>query len=645
MLREINERLKNFFGAIEMDARKKSLKITYIYFLIGCLWILLSDKLVGLLIKDQGTAIIINIIKGWVYIFVTSLIIFSLVFNILKKVIASEEKISERNSKLEEINTMLQQEIENHTKTLKDLKESERQFRYAVDGAPIPIMIHVEDGEIIKISKTWTDITGYTIDDIPTTSIWAKKAHGLNKGEARSLVHTVFDLSKRQNDGEFPIKTKSGNVRIWDFYSSYIGKLSDGRKVVMSVAIDVTDRKKAEIELKTSKEKAEIANLAKDQFLANMSHEIRTPLNGIIGMLQLLQMTELTEDQDEYVKVSKVSSDSLLKVINDILDYSKIEAGKMKTEKIVFSIEKIINASCSLFKLSYLEKNLSMRILIEKDVPNILLGDSFKLRQIISNLIGNAVKFTCFGGIEIIVKKINQINDRTKLEFVVKDTGIGIPTDKIDILFESFSQVDSSNTRMYGGSGLGLAICKSLVELMEGQIWVESKEGKGSSFHFTCIFDNINEKNKKIQPIISDNNTDKPRDELRILLAEDDSVSRIVVEKFAEVNGWNVIVANNGKQAVEFFKEMSFDVILMDVQMPIMDGYTATSEIRRLECKKGKEFHVPIIAMTGYALKGDREKCIVSGMDDYITKPINVDEFYIAVNQNIKERVKYMARK
>lgn len=490
---------------------------------------------------------------------------------------------------------------------------------------------NIPTGEV-RVNQRWAEILGYTLDEISPMNI--QKLFDLTHPEDFKIVKELIEkLNNRQMEyyyQETRVKHKDGSW-IWIADHGRIVKWnSEDRPVLMSgVRYDINDRKKSEQELINAMHVAEAANTAKSQFLSNMSHEIRTPMNGVLGMLQLMELSDTSETQREYIAVCKTASFSLLKVINDILDYSKIEAMAVKLEKNNIIIKDFIREIDDLHRPSIMNKGISFSMIEGTDIPPILTGDKFKLRQVLTNLIGNAVKFTASGRITCTVCKIEDTDQSVRLKWEVRDTGIGIKEENFRHIFSSFTQADNSVTRKYGGSGLGLSICKGLVELMEGEIWVESKEGEGSAFYFTCVLGKPEHtQNETAQEARTETASNK---NLKILLAEDDEISRIIVERFAKNKGWQVDLAVNGQEAVEAFQTKQYDIVLMDLQMPVKDGYQATREIRKLELQG--QTHTPIIAMTAFALEGEREKSIAMGMDDYISKPVRFGEFFEMVEK------------
>ena len=380
--------------------------------------------------------------------------------------------------------------------------------------------------------------------------------------------------------------------------------------------------KKMEVELENARDKAEKLSEAKSEFLANMSHEIRTPMNGVIGTLQLLELTGLSEKQKYYVETENGSAASLLSILNDILDISKIEAGKLSLENIPFDIKRVASDVITLHSVNAEQKQNKLTYEIGETCPDVVSGDPTRLRQILTNLISNAIKFTSAGSITLQMNVVTENKDTVELKIGVSDTGIGISDEIQAKLFTAFTQADGSTTRKYGGTGLGLAIVKQLVEKMEGRYGVESELGKGALFWVSIPFDksvekleSLNEKqNIKVEGLTG-----------KVLLVEDNPVNQMVASKMLDILGLTVVLAANGQEAVDLLKEEEFNAVLMDCQMPVMDGFEATRNLREFESNAAKS-PVPVIAMTANVMQGDKELCLEAGMDDYLGKPVKLDQ-------------------
>jgi two-component system sensor histidine kinase/response regulator len=668
------------------------------------------------------------------------------------------------------LTSKLQRLFSAHIQVEKKLAFERNLLRTVVDNIPDSIFAKNSQGRYVLVNKAFAKLHGLESCE----QLLGKSAFDLFPKERATALHTA-DLeimrAAKPLEAERSVVDAAGNIH-WILMSKVplTNKLDEIIGIV-GVNRDITQGKLSEAELRQAKEAAEGANRAKSEFLANMSHEIRTPMNGIIGMTELALETELTPEQQEYLTMVKMSADSLLTVINDILDFSKMEAGKLELDRSAFDLHESLEEAVRTFGIRAGEKGLELVCDIHSDVAQTVVGDPTRLRQVVVNLLENAIKFTDRGEVVLHVE-IKEAQDRhVLLHFAIRDTGIGIAEDKQKLIFQAFTQADSSPSRTYGGTGLGLTISSRLVERMGGRIWLESAPGQGSTFHFTVTFElpqaPLERRDRKQEVVLAgipvlvvdDNPTNrrileatllqwgmkptlaegglpaltalrrakeagnrtllllldaqmpgmdgfslmekirqdpelpfatvmmltsggqrgdaarcrelgisayltKPvrqselreailrvlgmgqlknenpqlltrhtlrqtRRRLHVLLAEDNAINRELVVRLLSNRGHTVVVAANGKQAVSALEAQSFDAVLMDVQMPEMDGFEATVAIREKEKAIGT--HVPIIALTAHAMKGDRERCLAGGMDGYVSKPVQAEELFKAV--------------
>ncbi len=401
------------------------------------------------------------------------------------------------------------------------------------------------------------------------------------------------------------------------------------KKINQQLLLEITEREVKEVMLLEAMEEAKQGVRSKDQFLSNMSHEIRTPMNGIIGMTDILLGTELDELQHKYLSAIDYSAKNLLVIINDILDLSKINSEKLELERVNFNIYNVLDSVSKTFEVKIKEKAIGFNFDVEEDLPRKVCGDPVRVNQILLNIIGNAIKFTEKGSVTIKCGLFEKNENHIILNFAVIDTGIGIKEENIDKVFESFSQANTSITRKFGGTGLGLPISKKLIELHGGTLKLESTYGEGTIFSFNLKFGYpIIEEAKKVQPAGAQL-TDLQKSKIRILLAEDNKINQLVATKFLDRFGFKSDIANNGQEAIDRVENQEYDLILMDVQMPEVDGLQATRIIKSSQRTRNKD--IKVMAMTASVLKDEVQRCYDAGMDDYIPKPFDPDELYAKI--------------
>jgi PAS domain S-box-containing protein len=512
-------------------------------------------------------------------------------------------------------------------KTASDQRLRDQQFytRSLIESNIDALMTTDPSGIITDVNKQMEALTGCTRDELIGAPF---KDCFTDPDRAEAAIKRVL-AEKSVTDYELTARARDGKQTVVSYNATTFYDRSRNLKGVFAAARDVTERKRVEMELQLAKAAAESASRTKSDFLASMSHEIRTPMNAIMGIADLLAKTALTGEQDKYVQIFRRSGENLLNLINDILDLSKVEASQLDLERTEFSLSDHLEKVMEMVAPRAEEKSLALVCEIAPGVSNDLIGDPTRLRQVLLNLLGNAIKFTEAGAVSLRVEPDGNGAAPTALRFTVTDTGIGIADDKLDRVFERFTQADSSTTRRFGGSGLGLTISRRLVELMGGRIWVESQVDEGSLFAFAVPFEVSAAPRRAVAaPIGADPRAPLP--ELRILMAEDSADNCTIALAYLEGTPYQVDVAETGVLACQMFKAGRYDLVLMDRQMPAMDGLTATRTIRAWEMANHRT-PTPIIALTASALKGDRESCLAAGCTAYLTKPIKQDVLLQAI--------------
>jgi PAS domain S-box-containing protein len=516
---------------------------------------------------------------------------------------------------------------EEQKKSDQRLRDQQFYTRSLIESNIDALMTTDPSGIISDVNKQMEQLTGCTRDELIGAPF---KDYFTDPERAEAGIRRVL-REKSVTDYELTARARDGKQTVVSYNATTFYDRNRKLQGVFAAARDVTERKRVEIELKQAKAVAESASRTKSDFLASMSHEIRTPMNAIMGIADLLAKTTLSAEQDKYVQVFRRAGDNLLNLINDILDLSKVEASQLELERTGFSLIDHVEIVMEMVAARAHEKGLTLVCEIAPNVPGDLIGDPTRLRQVLLNLIGNAVKFTERGEVSLHVM-LEPGTSVPTLRFTVSDTGIGIPSEKLDRVFERFTQADTSTTRRFGGSGLGLTISKRLVELMGGRIWVESEVAEGSLFAFAVPFEKwVGATLRGAVAVGSD--AELPLAPLRILLAEDSPDNCLVTLAYLEETPYRVEIAETGAIACDMFAARHYDLVLMDRQMPVMDGLTATRKIRAFERANGRP-PTPIIALTASALKGDREMCLAAGCTAFLTKPIKQEVLLQAIKEH-----------
>ncbi|MDX2471816.1 MAG: MASE3 domain-containing protein [SAR324 cluster bacterium] len=530
-----------------------------------------------------------------------------------------ESIVSSRTVELKNINQSLQNEIAVRERTQKQLQRTNSRLDTIINALPDIILIFDKNFKVI-------DYTGHLESNalLPAEDLLGKSLSQFLVKKASEEFQNA--ISRTQITGRLTRVEFSWELnRVTHYFEARI--IKHEQDSILAVVRNITEQKVIEEELQAAKEEAISANQTKSAFLATMSHELRTPMNGILGMAQLLQEEKLTEEQLLFVSTMLDSGKALVELLNEILDITKIETNKIQVKLDQGNLTEVVESTVKLFYGSAVAKGLEVSSFVSPQIQTECMFDASLLRKILGNLIANGVKFTTEGQVTLEVGLLDKSKQDQTLRFTITDTGIGIDKDSHGDIFESFTQVDSSNTRPFGGSGLGLSIVANLVQLLGGKIQVSSEPAKGSRFWFDLVFpftkSAIEISRVSLNGANSEPNFSVKNQDFKVLIVEDDGVNQVVVTRFLEILGYQVFLAADGKEAVQRFQRETFDLILMDCLMPVMDGYAATKAIRKLEQSAG---HIPIIAITAKAMVSDRAKCLSVGMDDFLAKPVSHSE-------------------
>ena len=544
--------------------------------------------------------------------------------------------LDQSTEELVEVNLVLEDDVLELTD---ENVKTEEQLERVVNNVPGVIFETDGTGKFKFLNPSWELLSGYTVEET-LGKHYSDFLKGFNDMAYEEIEKIGCDVS-RDFKSVVSIMTKEGDQKWVEISYKTIADLGQDLPGVIGSLVDVTKLKETELELINAQKAMRKAIAAKEDFLSTMSHEIRTPLNGVIGISNVLVMDNHLDAQKENLKVLKYSSEHLLALINDILDYNKMEGGQIEIENTEFNFKTLIKSIKRNFKFQAGEKGVDFTVEVDYKIPKVLKGDSTRLSQVLNNLLSNAIKFTHEGEINLIIEKVSEKDKSVSLLFQVQDTGIGISLDKLDRIFEKFKQADSSISSMYGGSGLGLAICKKLLLLQNSDLKVKSVPNIGSKFYFVLTF----EKTAPDSDNSSASTRFQPKPELfkgiKVLVAEDNHINQIVIGKFLDKWEIDYDVVNNGRKAVESYKENHYDLILMDLQMPKMNGYEASKEILNIADVRSKK--IPIVALTASAQLDVKFKAETIGMTGFVTKPFKSADLYNTILDQLRG-VKQLSR-